>query len=712
MTKTVWKLNVDGTRYPAIDGTESVSCELSRLNVGKITCSAATAYEVGTAVLIEEWDGSTYRTLLDGYIKKYTLVSKPRKIFGENRGTQYICKYEVAERAVELEQYRVNDGSSSIVSIPAGTMKEVLTAVLDGSGWTLDPACPTGATLPAMQFRWTTIMSALQKVAVEMGAPAGTPHYWLWFETTVGVAGGVVYVGTQRNDMTAEDYDSNRYYQYEEYKDNNKKRVDAVTVLGFNNEVDGTYPTGVMVGNIAVYSYTAATTSAECEILATNLYNDYLKDPERRIQFKVTPQNMLVGSSYIQEGDLISVDGESWVIVDVFYTPSVIQIGVNAGEGGVFGGLGNSLTVVSGSISTSTEQGWDGGWQNVAGDNTTITQFTMTVLDKNKIDGVVPLTVKLGAYRTYSQQSAVVVANSYLSTVDPISGKVAYTNIDAVGAHSLQYFPYDGTYRAISSPLLPVGCQFAVLTFAATLRRQDGSGVLYSQAYIQYAYTYTSTPPVGGWSYVLAGGAGIYYEYALPEQLSGIVVCDESISTRDGLLPTTIDGTGHITTYHYQRRYPSSTTSGNWSTNSIDAVTPMSITCIIPGTAAAGQYLHVRVYFYNASVATQYVYRNTAALQCMPRHTHDWTQTGQAANTVKAVQVDTVEDLVTTPTFIYYRVNGGAWTYLSCPAGSDYVGVVADIVGLLVSGINTIEFRHTTTACTVRPTATYKQFGS
>jgi len=134
-------------------------------------------------------------------------------------------------------------------------------------------------------------------------------------------------------------------------------------------------------------------------------------------------------------------------------------------------------------------------------------------------------------------------------------------------------------------------------------------------------------------------------------------------------------------------------------------------TYLIPGTANTCQP-HVRwkclaeIGVNDVAAGVHYYLRNISCmLDVIPRHTHDWQQTGVTnANELLAPQTDDVTEVETTPpASVTVYVNG---TNL----GSLTPGVPKDIKSYLIDGINDISFT-SDTVCTVTPSGKFIMYG-
>jgi hypothetical protein len=353
------------------------------------------------------------------------------------------------------------------------------------------------------------------------------------------------------------------------------------------------------------------------------------------------------------------VDGNNYVIVDMTLTPKEVQIGCNAGQITLDSIMGDKLTAISGDVRPYQDTGWDGGSQNIGiggyPDFRAAAKFTLTIPNIDNIGAVVPLTVKLDKFATLSQQNTTAVANAVCS---PATGLNVYT----------EEFP---TYYLYANST----------TYAATVNSAISNGYQLAHAYGSITITRTSgafSDPIRVTLQFSSDGANWYNAATTQCSLTG--------------------------------------TADYWNTH-------ISVSALVYGVSSSTSlYIRVKIEAYGLSgVGYILIEDATCSFQIVYNHSHNWTQTGVATNYIKADQTDDALKLTAaTPTHVYYRINHegelGSWTDLSCPAGSNWTGVVANIKSSLITGNNIIEFINSGAAGyekgTVHPSVTYGVYGS
>jgi phenolic acid decarboxylase len=286
-TETTWELVTSGaTVYQSMDpNTAIVTAEIKSLNRAKIACVSPYHIENDEQVIIREvtvTDGvPSYHTLIQGPTKKYT-----KRTPGPETGRPSMFDYEITERAIELDKYRVHTsgGSYTVPFAENQTVTQNVTTALYGTGWTAITNTP--ATMSAIQTKVMSVIGALNKFVLQIAAGQAEEQWYMWFDS----ASKNVSWGTSRNDRSSTvNYVKGTYWGYELYVTNNSK-VDGVIVFGPNMAtMQGQYPVSFADHQVAVYQYNDAVSSTDCANIAAAIYIEYCRDPKMRIQFKVKP---------------------------------------------------------------------------------------------------------------------------------------------------------------------------------------------------------------------------------------------------------------------------------------------------------------------------------------------------------------------------------------------------------------------------------------
>lgn len=358
---------VTNATLPVIDNSSAVSVHnISSLNTAKVKCSGLTPIDTDTEVIVQDYVVNTstgalseIHDILHGVVIKYTELTK-----GSVTNTY---EYDISEMAATLDYYRVHDGASYDVNFAASdTILQAVNVVLTDTDWTVGSKHDGSADLlvDAIQLNDMTVIKALNKFIIELGANDMDAPSYMWFDSDAKT----VEWGSYRNDRTADiDFKKGIYYAKEEYK-TVRDQVPGVKVYGSGKTSVGQYPAVFTSHRIAVYQYDDATTNNECTRIAERIYKDYTKDPKRRIQFKLRPNQTKVGGTYILEGDLITVDTTgTYVITDMTYSPKEVQVGTITTEASIITQLGDRLRPIAGGSTGQMYQSWSPGPQNVGG---------------------------------------------------------------------------------------------------------------------------------------------------------------------------------------------------------------------------------------------------------------------------------------------------------------------------------------------------------
>jgi hypothetical protein len=364
-------------------------------------------------------------------------------------GTHY--KITIQEKACEMLNVIMNNGSSYTYAIPISTVSTVITGVLTqvntafgysgGNAWTLATTDTTAT--PLMGMYYTNALSVINKLTIEQ------LKYVLWFDSSAKT----VNFGTYRTDRSA----TNIAYISSDYdKDTYKRGVTKVIVIGKDGSIIGTAGTG---NNARCFSYPSSSSSAECAKLATNLLADFSVERNR---INITTN----AGSGVYAGDKIKFNNVVYTVFDVTRNISQDVIGVGYTQTTLLQQLGADITEISGETVSGTDAQWNGGTQNVG---TTSAIFNVDIKDVNMISSFV-LKTNIGAYRkTVTTPSS----TNYLSDVTPLLTTILNTTTDNISAGESNYYPYDGTNRYLLGNGWSNGYQNALFTI--TLDMISGS---------------------------------------------------------------------------------------------------------------------------------------------------------------------------------------------------------------------------------------------
>lgn len=458
---------LDQTYTGVPDQDMYVDCDLSKLNIASIAVKTPGGpIPVGTVVSIMSTSVTGNREIFFGVVKKYTSLSQ------QTSTSLTYYKYELAEFASTLEQTRVSGGSTSapyVVPFSGGTVNQAVAKILVNTGWSYSG--PNGNSIPATEFYYVTVMSALNNIVISSAATSGQVQYKMWFSASSAecLTAPTVYWGTQRNDMTGWNFTAASFYNYSDSSDNNKRQVDAVIVIGQNMASSGQWPASFTGHNIAVYNYNTATSNEQCTLLATRLYMDYLQHDNRLIQFDLRPEWAVVNGSYIQEGDLVQFTAPSGTVytlpvIQMLTTPKAVTLVFSANKATALDVYGNSLTVVEGDVRPYSEQTWSGGMQLVGKDKVAASvAFPFTITDVTQMQDLL-LHLKIGPYT-----SSVTTATStqYLSDISQVRNDGVYTDTNFFDTGNTELF--DITCTTMSN-----GCQFAEVVVNGDLLVNSG----------------------------------------------------------------------------------------------------------------------------------------------------------------------------------------------------------------------------------------------
>ena len=285
----VWQVqrwNEDTSEWEDIDFADiQITKSLNELN----TTTLQTTTELSLDDLI--------RILYDGNEVFKGHVTRVRRSEGG------IHEITITEMAIELRKQLVDYGGQYRHEWYSLTVDEIIDRILSGSGWTRESSDTT--TIPAISLEYVDRLTALSKIIKEMRGK------YLWFTSDRKVV-----FGDYNVDRTAEDP-----FRYDtiSFEEDNDETYDKIIVLGRG---DGINQEKVEIGSgtrVKVYMYKDAKSTDELQKIAEVLYASATQ----------TKRSMTVTGHLrpeISEGDLITVDGETWLVVRAEHSTASTQL--------------------------------------------------------------------------------------------------------------------------------------------------------------------------------------------------------------------------------------------------------------------------------------------------------------------------------------------------------------------------------------------------
>jgi len=357
-------------------------------------------------------------TVLDGATTLFTGYQKDVE-----QNDKYNVTYQITarEKAVEMQYVILNSGSSTtftktdtVNNLVAWAVAAVNTAYgyTGGDAWTVDSGSSSTETFTIGCY-YTNALAFLRKVVVDnLGKK-------IWFES----ATKKVYFGDYYTDRTASPID---YIDKQEIRDSNKRGCTKVIVIGQDSSITGTAGTGNLT---RVFEYLSATTTTECENLATALLADLQNS---KVQYNVTLDEGVA----CNVADYINLDGTNYVVTKKVTTFDRVVITTGGLTTSLLDTLGTSITEISGETVTGSDASWSGGNTNVAANAASNTEFVFDVADVNMISNAV-LDVTIGSFIKSASVNATTEYLSDVSQVSSASGSDS-SNFLSAGSH---YFP-------------------------------------------------------------------------------------------------------------------------------------------------------------------------------------------------------------------------------------------------------------------------------
>lgn len=242
------------------------------------------------------------RILYDGNIVFRGIVQKVRTETGG------VYNVELVEYASELKKQLVQVGGSYRIEWINKTANEVIDDILSSSGWTRVSSDTTN--LGTVTVEYADRLSALSKIVKEMLGH----HLWFTYNREV-------YFGSFRTDRTGVELD----YVEKNVDEDASEVYDGVIVLGAGdgiNQKSYTLGTGT---RFKVFLAKGAKTDDELQRITQVLYDAATTIQKR---WEITTEL----HTEIEEGDLITVDGEDWVVYTVEHSLSDTRLVIGSSE--------------------------------------------------------------------------------------------------------------------------------------------------------------------------------------------------------------------------------------------------------------------------------------------------------------------------------------------------------------------------------------------
>jgi len=446
MTWTLYDVT-KGTNFP-IHNDGKIALTLHELDNASV--SIVGAVDVDDYVYIVE--SQTASTIFRGYIKNI-----------DEQDVTKIKKLTLIETGNELKDHIVVNGTSRSFILSSTTVQAVVDVILTGTAWTRGTTDITA--VASIAFSNINSIEALNKLLYQMYG------YEIWFIDT-GTS-KTVYWGTVRTVKGAV-----TYRKKVQTNDSNNRNITDVTVFGNDDSIYGSYSTGTTPKKERLFRNRTCKAASECTKIATTLVNDY-RNPRNRYTLYLMPVY-----SY-NPCDQITVDGTDYIIRDVTYTPSECQLGIGSYLLSYTDTMGGDLEEVKGSVTQGTDAQWSGGTQNVSGDGSTQSIFTLDIKDINQIGANFDLRVNIGTYKKTSTAST---TSDLLSDISQVISNTTYT--------TTTYFSSGYNYLTSVDSIVNDGSQFGMATFIADILSNGTNQITIYCQYSDNASTWTTSSVV------------------------------------------------------------------------------------------------------------------------------------------------------------------------------------------------------------------------
>ncbi|MCK5481441.1 MAG: hypothetical protein KAJ06_09845, partial [Gammaproteobacteria bacterium] len=198
--------------------------------------------------------------------------------------------------AIELQDDLCDGGSYvynfGVVTSSVNTILD--NTILSGTGWTRGSSDTTS--MSEVAFYYDTQFDALFRLLVDYR------DHFVWFNNSTKY----VYFGSSRTDRTASNVD---YISKNAEVDSNNRVYDKIVVIGANDSITATQ--GSNGGTVKCYQIPELKSSYEALQVCIKLFADMGTSDKGRVTV------MLVPTSLYEEGDLVSIDGSSYIVYNV-----------------------------------------------------------------------------------------------------------------------------------------------------------------------------------------------------------------------------------------------------------------------------------------------------------------------------------------------------------------------------------------------------------
>lgn len=589
-----------------------------------------------------------------------------------------IYRHTCYERAVELKTMPLIDGGLDIFSKSSNTISQLAAVAVSGSGWTIDPSSTDATVIASMSFYLVNRLQALNKILREMRG------YFVLFNSTTSV---VKYLNstTANTDRTATPIIPRSTLS------NSKsmlRGITQVTVIGKETSIRAN--AGTSTTSRIYYQVDDIGTVGEAQVIADAiladvgvLYGDVIitLSPEE-IQYDVRDKVTLTGSA------------TQYYIKKIVQGMDEITLTLDTGKVSTVESLGSRIHLVEGNFPAGTDATWNGDWQNVSGDGSTATEWTFDIKDIAVISDPVNLTFNIDKYRKYVTAST---TTDNLSDVTPLLSSISAAPVENISASGLNYYPYNGATRYVTTTGMTSGYQNALFTFSCTAMYNGDLTSQYITLQPQYSWDNST------WYNITSGANAYTITTYLPKRS---MVSTATSTTVINSVSVSRDATG---------RYVASSSGGSpttyeagivndvgYSSISIPDYTaypiyvPISFTCFIPGHATNAT-LYTRVAITNYTNTTVTIINCVGILQAIQRHLHS-----------VPAQTNETADIDTAPAGFYlYIVNSGGSYSLGNLANAS----VTNIKSYLATGVNRLRAVASSTKGSAKMSATYQTLG-
>lgn len=304
----VWYLQYNGTSYPIAD--ISYYSQLDGLNYANVQVNYNGIPNDAIANLM--WESTV---VFAGFVKQ---VVDP---------DDEITKYSITEQAVELRDFVCEDNGSYEVTFENTTVSSIVSQILTGTSWAASGLGSSYETqvVSNMTLYYANALDALFKLLrIYCNAK-------VWFSPT----SKVLYYSDSRTN-----HGSISYNLKTPSKSSEGRNINKVIVLGKSDDIVGTAGTGAKT---QVYRYTECTSNEVAATIAASILSE-VNTVKTRVEVTLPPS-----INYV-EGDLVTVDGVSYLVTDVTVTYTETVLGLGASKVSIFDQYQGMISQVSGTV--------------------------------------------------------------------------------------------------------------------------------------------------------------------------------------------------------------------------------------------------------------------------------------------------------------------------------------------------------------------------